>query len=151
MVLIAGIDEAGRGPVIGSMFLVGVMCKEEDLPKLKSIGAIDSKLLTHKKRITLSVKIRKIAKEIKAVRLSPAEIDAAVDGDNGLNLNWLEAEKTAEIINALKPDKAIIDCPSPNIKDYTSYLKRRLTHKKVELVLEHQAERYEIVGAASIV
>ncbi|HLC57149.1 MAG TPA: ribonuclease HII [Candidatus Nanoarchaeia archaeon] len=148
---ILGIDEAGRGPCIGSLFLVGVMCEEEKLPRLKEIGAIDSKLLPHKKRILLAEKIKKIAKEIKAITLSPEEIDSAVEGNDGLNLNWLEAEKTAEIINSLKPDKAIIDCPSNNIKAYTNYLKNRLTHKSVELVLTHKAERFEIVAAASII
>lgn len=149
--LILGIDEAGRGPCIGSLFLVGVLCEEESLSELKAIGAKDSKLLPHKKRISLAEKIKKIAKKVEVIQLTPREIDAAVDGNDGLNLNWLEARKTAEIINTLKPDKAIIDCPSPNIKAYTNYLKGRLAHKSVELILEHKAERFEIVAAASIV
>ena len=34
MVKVLGVDEAGRGPVIGPLIIVGYMCKEEDLPKL---------------------------------------------------------------------------------------------------------------------
>lgn len=149
--MVLGLDEAGRGPCIGSLFLVGVMCEEEKREELRAIGAKDSKLLPHKKRMLLAEKIKKIANKIEVVQLTPSEIDQAVDGDDSLNLNWLEARKTAEILNKLKPDKAIIDCPSPNIKAYADYIKRRLTHKSVELILEHKAEKYEIVAAASII
>lgn len=149
--MVLGLDEAGRGPCIGSLFIVGVVCEEEKLSELKAIGAKDSKLLPHKKRMLLAEKIKKIANKIEVIQLTPQEIDQAVDGHDGLNLNWLEARKTAEILNKLKPDKAIIDCPSPNIRAYADYIKKRLTHKSVELILEHKAEKYEIVGAASII
>ena len=43
-----------------------------------------------------------------------------------LNLNWLEAITTAKIINLLKPEKAILDCPSTNIKAYSDYVKKHL-------------------------
>src|SRR3989344_8774678 len=103
MVLVAGIDEAGRGPVIGSLFIVGILINEEDSARLKSIGAKDSKLLPHKKRILLEKEILKIAKNHKIIKITPSEIDDAVQGHDGLNLNWLEAKKTADIINFLKP------------------------------------------------
>ncbi|MEW6063003.1 MAG: ribonuclease HII [Nanoarchaeota archaeon] len=150
--LVLGIDEAGRGPCIGSMFIVGAMFDERDLAKLKSLGVKDSKLLVHKKRVELAEKIKKIAKKIKIVQVRPREIDKAVESKNGLNLNWLEALKQAEIINELKPDKAIIDCPSPNIKKYGEYLLNLLKNKKIELIVEHKADyKYIPVGAASII
>ena len=49
MVNILGVDEAGRGPVIGSLFIAGVLVDEKDLNKLKNLGVKDSKLLLHKK------------------------------------------------------------------------------------------------------
>lgn len=83
--------------------------------------------------------------------ISPQEIDANVNGENGSNLNWLEANKTVELINMLQPDKAIIDCPSTNTKAYHEYITERLLHKKVKIVTEHKADfKYLIVGAASI-
>ena len=126
-----------KGPCVGSLFLVGAMFNEEDVPKLKEIGVKDSKLLTHKKRKELS-----------------KEIDEAVSDDNGFNLNWLEAKKQAEIINQLKPHKMIIDCPSPNINAYTNYLKKLLDPELLEttqLVIEHRAEKHMPVAAASII
>ncbi len=151
MTLLAGIDEAGRGPIIGSLFIAGILINEEDSARLKTIGAKDSKLLLHKKRITLAKQILKIAKNNKVLNVSPEEIDKAVNGHDGLNLNWLEARKTAEILNYLRPDKAIIDCPSPNTKAYTNYLKKFLNNQDIELIIDHKAERYEVVAAASII
>ena len=154
MIKTLGIDEAGRGPVIGSLFVVGAMFNEEDLPELKSAGIKDSKLLTHKKRKELSKIIERLAVEIKVVQIKPKEIDAAVSDDNGFNLNWLEAKKQAEIINQLKPNKVVIDCPSPNIKAYTDYLKTLIDSKLLEtikLIVEHRAEKHMPVAAASII
>ena len=53
--------------------------------------------------------------------MEPKEVDEALESDS-LNLNWLEAIKFAQIINYLKPDKAIVDCPSPNTRAYKEYL-----------------------------
>jgi len=150
MTLILGLDEAGRGPIIGSLFICGVVFDEKDLDKLKEIGVKDSKLLPHNRRILIAKEIKKIAKKYKIVQIKPEEIDKAVNKKDGLNLNWLEAHKTALIINELNPDKAIIDCPSPNINKYKEYLLNLLKNKKIILILEHKAERHYPVGAASI-
>ena len=124
MVKVLGIDEAGRGPIIGSLFIAGTMFKEEDIEKLRKLGVKDSKLLIHKKREELRKKIEKIAVKYKIIQVKPQEIDEAVESEDHMNLNWLEAHKTAEIINALEPDKAIVDCPSPNLVNYKGYLKQ---------------------------
>ncbi|MBW2977396.1 ribonuclease HII, partial [Candidatus Woesearchaeota archaeon] len=50
MGLICGIEEAGRGPVIGPMVMCGVVMHEKDLSKLDAIGVKDSKLMTPKQR-----------------------------------------------------------------------------------------------------
>ena len=151
MTLVAGIDEAGRGPIVGPLIIAGILINEEDSAKLKTIGTKDSKLLTHKKRIALAKQILKIIKNQKIILVQPNEIDNAVQGHDGLNLNWLEARKTAEIINHLRPDKAIIDCPSPNIKAYSNYLKKFINNQNIEIIVEHKAEKYEPVAAASII
>ena len=147
---VLGIDEAGRGSIIGSLFIVGTLFEEKNIKKLKELGVKDSKLLTHKKRIELTKEIKKLGK-VKVIKILPMEIDNAVDKDDNLNLNWLEAEKTVEIINKLKPDKAIIDCPSVNTSSYKEYIKNRLNFN-VNLVVENKADvKYVESGAASII
>ena len=151
MVLVLGIDEAGKGPVIGSLFMAGILFNERDLPKLKNLGVKNSKLLIHKKRLELEKGILKLSKKHKIIEITPKEIDSAVNSENS-NLNWLEAEKVSEIINSLKPDKAIIDCPSPNLKAYENYILERLKNKKIKLIVEHKADFFHsVVSASSII
>jgi ribonuclease HII len=148
---ILGMDEAGRGPCIGPLIIAGVLINDESETELKELGVKDSKLLTHKKRCMLYGELKEIAEATVVIKVEPKEIDEAVESDS-LNLNWLEAHKQAEIINQLNPDKAIIDCPSPNIRAYESYLRNLLKHKDIELVVEHKADvNYVSCSAASIV
>jgi len=150
MVLVCGIDEAGRGPVIGPMVMAGILIDERDTIKLKNIGVKDSKELSAKKREELYKEITKIVKNYKILIIQPKEIDDALNS-NELNLNRLEAIKTALIINALKPDKAILDCPSTNPRDYVNYLKLFLKNKELKIDAGHKYDsKFIEVGAASI-
>jgi len=155
MTFVCGIDEAGRGPVIGPMVICGVLVKEKDMPKLSSLGVKDSKLLTRNTRKILFEQIKKMVLDFNYVIIPPKEIDNALKS-NHLNLNWLEAEKTAEIINKISKktniNKVIIDCPSNNDKSYIAYILERLINKKLKLIAEHKADLiYPVVSAASII
>src|SRR3989338_1299003 len=149
--LICGIDEAGRGPIIGPMVMAGALIREEDEKKLKAMGVKDSKLLLPKERERLFDGIREIAKDSVILVIGPEEIDDAVQGKDGLNLNRLEAKKTAEILNTLKPNIVYVDCPSNNTSAYNHLLGSQLTFKPKKLITEHKSDtRYVVVGAASI-
>ena len=118
--------------------------------ELKEIGVKDSKLVEPKNREKLYKAILNIIEDYKVIIIPPKEIDEAVLSKEN-NLNKLEAQKAAEIIQYLKPNKVIMDCPSTNIKAYTEYLKSLITIKP-ELVLEHKADLNNVeVGAASII
>src|SRR3989338_3176149 len=131
--------------------MCGVVIKEEDNQKLLDIAVKDSKLLTAKQRNDLYKKILKIGKDFEVIILQPKDIDDAVDSEDGNNLNWMEAQTTAKILNKLNPEKAIIDCPSPNISKYTEYIKKLLNNKDIILVCAHHADRdFPTVSAASI-
>ena len=146
---VLGIDEAGRGSVIGPMCIGGVMIEEKDEKKLKDIGVKDSKLLKREKREELSEKIEGIAENCVVIRISPCKIDS--NKRSGGNLNQLEAMRMADIINLTKPDKAIIDCPDNGGHKFRDYLMSYLEHKDFELVLENKADlNYPVVSAASI-
>jgi len=150
--LICGIEEAGRGPIIGPMVMCGLLVKEEDEQRLVKLGVKDSKLLTAKQRESMFDAIKEIAVKCETIALSPAEIDDAVEKKDGMNLNWLEAKTSAKLINKLKPDKVIIDCPSPNINAYTSFIRELLDNKNVEILAAHHADvKYPIVSASSII
>ena len=60
MVLIAGIDEAARGPIVGDMFLAGAAIDEDKLYLLTGMGLKDSKLLTPKRREELCEELKKL-------------------------------------------------------------------------------------------
>jgi len=149
--LICGIDEAGRGPVIGPLVMCGLLIKEENEQELVRLGVKDSKLLTKNQREFLFGKIKNVSQKYKLIIIDTDEIDKAVNNHNNLNLNKLEARKSAEILNELNPDKAIIDAPSNNIKSYQKYLMKFVENKNIEIVLEHKADvNYPVVSAASI-
>ena len=149
MVIICGVEEAGRGPVIGPMVMCGVLIDEKDSSKLKAIGVKDSKLLTPMQREQLFNKIKEIVKEYEIVIIPASDIDDALESEH-LNLNWLEAITSAKIINKLDPDKAILDCPSTNIKAYSDYVNKNL-NVDVKIIAEHKADvKYPVVSAASI-
>ena len=146
-----GIDEAGRGPVIGPLVIVGYMIQEDKINELDGLGVKDSKLILPEKRKHMIHSLQLLAEDYKVVIVEPKEIDEAVETP-GTNLNWLEADKAIIIINELDPDKVFIDCPSPNVKAFKEYIRERITNDKIELVVEHKADvNYLPVGAASII
>lgn len=147
---ICGIDEAGRGCVIGPLVICGAMIEENKEQTLKELGVKDSKLLTPLQRERLAKELPKHVK-YQLIIIPPAEIDKYVLSETGQNLNWLEADKSIELLHMLNPEKALIDCPSTNTKAYHEYIAERLLAKKLEFKTEHKADsKYLIVGAASI-
>ena len=150
MAKIMGIDDAGRGPVLGPMILAGVLTEEKDNELIKSWGAKDSKLLSPKKRAEIKEKIKSTFKNHLEISL-PFEIDESS------NLNYLEAIKTAMIINELSENqeeeiKVFVDCPSTNIESWSSDVQKLIKNpEKIILICEHKADlNHPIVSAASI-
>ena len=103
--LIAGIDEAGRGPVLGPM-AVAIVATEED-KVLREIGVRDSKQLSSRRRRELSIAIRQSC-ECAVELIEPVTIDRWV-AEGGLNR--LEERAFARLITQLAPTVAFIDSP----------------------------------------
>lgn len=151
--LLMGIDDSGRGPVIGPMVMAGCLINEKTAIEFKKLGVKDSKRLTSKRRELLAKEIKKYALGFEVIIIEPSEIDAR--NGNGLNLNKIEAIKAAEIINSLNNNKKIevsIDCPSPNIEKWQAYLEKHIKNKKnLTLKVEHKADDTHIAcSSASI-
>jgi len=150
--LIGGIDDAGRGPVIGPLVIAGILVDEETLPKLISLGVKDSKLLSPKRREQLAVEILKIVKKYHVVKSSPAEIDKVVENGKKLNrLNRLEARMMAEVIRNLQPDIVYVDASDVSVERFKQQIAEEVPFE-VQIVSEHKADRnYPVVSAASII
>jgi ribonuclease HII len=149
--LVAGVDDAGRGSVIGPLVIAGVLMKKEDIQKLVEMKVRDSKLLSPQRRETLEVEIKKVVEKYAVIRLSPQEIDQVVlTGKKFHRLNRLEAQTMAKIIEVLKPDIAYVDASDVVEERFKEHILECLPFK-VEIVSEHKADRnYPIVSAASI-
>ncbi len=154
---IIGVDDAGRGPLIGPMVLAGVLIKIDDQEVLKEAGVKDSKMLTQEKRLSLESFIKSKSLGYKAVLVPPVEIDEAVL--SGRNLNNLEAVKCAEVIDYLNTEKfrdkeieVIVDCPSPNTNAWRAVLISHIKYSKnLNIKCEHKADaNHPCVSAASI-
>ncbi len=107
---ILGIDEAGRGCVLGSMFLCGFICSAKELPILKKMGVRDSKSFgstdnARDKRALLAKKLKEnFSCQIEEV--SSARIDTFVSQKG---LNQLEREVACTIIDYNPCDRILLD------------------------------------------
>ncbi|MGQ9719915.1 MAG: ribonuclease HII [Candidatus Jordarchaeum sp.] len=147
--LIAGVDEAGRGPILGPIVFAGVLIEEEHIPELTELGIRDSKLLQPSKREILAAEILKLASKVSIKVVSPEEIDEAKA--NSLNLNLLEAHCFADIINQLKPDVTYVDAADVNPERFSQRIKNNLTID-TKLISQHRADcEIPVVSAASII
>jgi ribonuclease HII len=151
-VLIAGVDEAGRGCIIGPLVVAGVLVKEENLHVLRQLGVKDSKLLSPKKREALFNEISRLAEKHHVVKLLPSEIDRAVECKRKLHkLNRLEAQTMTQIINVLKPDEAYVDAADVLEERFKQHIQEGLTIK-AKITSRHKADKiYPVVSAASII
>lgn len=150
--LVAGVDDAGRGCVIGPLIIAGILIEEEDIPKLVQLGVKDSKLLSSRRRETLAVKIKRIVLKHGVIKLPPKDIDKVVQAGRKLHkLNRLEAQTMAKIIELLKPDIAYVDASDVLEERFKQHILELLPFK-AKVVSEHKADRkYPVVSAASII
>ena len=150
--LVAGVDEAGRGCIIGPLVVAGVLVKEENLPVLRQLGVKDSKLLSPKKREALFTEVTRLAEKHHVVKLLPSEIDRAVECKRKLHkLNRLEAQTMTKIINVLKPDEAYVDAADVLEERFKQHIQEGLT-VKAKIISRHKADKlYPVVSAASII
>jgi ribonuclease HII len=150
--LVAGVDEAGRGCVIGPLVVAGVLIADEKLSVLSGLGVKDSKLLSPRKREALFAEISGLAEQRHVVKIAPKEIDCAVESKRKLHkLNRLEAQTMAQVINALNPDEAFVDAADVLEERFKHHIQEGLT-VKAKITSKHKADKiYPVVSAASII
>lgn len=148
---IAGIDEAGRGPMIGPMVICGILVYPNRLHELVDIGAKDSKTLTHKRRLILKEKIEKVTAKIEIRIVSAADIDRL---RKRTTLNEIEVEEFASIAKALNPQEIYLDAADVIAERFGTKIGKLsgIAAKGAIVVSEHKADsKYPIVSAASII
>ena len=150
--LVAGVDEAGRGCVVGPLVVAGIAIKTENLHLLTELGVKDSKLLTAKKRETLYPEIIKLTENHHIIKVPPYLIDRVVRSSRKLHkLNRLEAQTMAKIIETLKPDEAYVDAADVLEQRFGNHISECLTIK-TKIISQHKADRtFPVVSAASII
>jgi ribonuclease HII len=148
---IGGIDEAGRGPMIGPMVVCGVLVDSERLPELERIDVRDSKTLSHSQRLRLKKQIEKIAIKIVIRNVSAHDIDRL---RKKTTLNEIEVEEFAKIAKELQPQEIYLDAADVKAHRFGNKVGSLsgLASKGAVVVSEHKADsKYPIVSAASII
>jgi ribonuclease HII len=145
---VLGLDEAGRGCVLGPLVVGGFVCEDSDVPALEAAGVDDSKALSAKRRVAIRAVLPSLGDSY-LKEVSPQAID-------GGNINTLEEDAFFAIIAETRPDHVIIDAPcNPRaIPAFAARLSSRLRAAGVALpgfTIEPKADaNYAVVGAASI-
>ncbi len=143
--MICGVDEAGRGPVIGPMVIAGV-CAQKEI--IESLGVRDSKKLTPKRREYLAERIREVAEQIVIRVIEPEDID---EMRKNMTMNDIEVEIFAQIISQLKGHVIYVDAADVDEERFAEEIKKRVG-RDIEIVSKHKADAlYPIVSAASII
>ena len=145
--MICGVDEAGKGPVMGPMVVAAVSVKNAKM--IENLGFKDSKLLTPKKRKELFELIKKnyqYAIEI----IEPEKID---EYRRKNKLNILNRKSFEKVISKLNPKIAYVDAADVNEERFGREIKKNLTNDNdTDVISMHKADsKIPVVAAASII
>jgi ribonuclease HII len=145
---IAGIDEAGRGPVIGPMVVAGVLVQDRLCEELLAMGVRDSKKLSSKKRERLVGDILRVVDLQHVETIGADQIDERRKGES---LNRIEAAAMARILDVLRPDIAQVGSVDVVCDRFSSMIIAEMTDPvKIDSV-HHAEDRFPAVAAASII
>ena len=140
-----GVDEAGRGAVIGPMTIAGVRCADTELPE----AVDDSKRLAGGQRRQIGAALA-MARQIEVAycHIQPGTID-----DGRTNLTALTIRGVAEVLRRLaRPgDAVLLDAADVDAARFGRRVAHQLEEPEVSITAEHRADAtYPHVGAASI-
>lgn len=142
--MICGVDEAGRGPVIGPLVVCGVAC-DSDVP-LRQLNVRDSKKLSAERREILVPELEKVCR-YEIIEVPAEEIDAM---RKEMTLNDFEARLFAMVIEKLHPEVAYVDSADVDEHEFKKAILRSLPWE-LDVVSKHGADDlFPVVSAASI-
>ena len=144
-----GIDEAGRGCVLGPMVFGACLVQGSAVVGLRKLGVRDSKKLSAAKRYELADDLPGHVDAWRTVSVEPPELDAESLGEIGKRV-------IVQLAVQYRPDVLVLDAPVPpnGIPRYRQDIQRRLEAAGVhgvEIVAENGADdTYPCCSAASI-
>lgn len=142
---VAGVDEAGRGPVLGPLVVAAVRGPREAFSEM---GVADSKDLSAGERERLDRQVRAVAEAVAVEVLDPGTVDEAV---RGRGLNELELDAFARACQEAGARRVSADACGPDAEAFAGALRRRLP-PGTEVAAAHEADASDpAVSAASIV
>ncbi len=142
---VCGVDDAGRGSMLGPLVIAGISLDKKNIKKLSSLGVRDSKQLSPRIREELYKKILKTVDDYYIAKIPPRFIDASVKLHR---LNHLEAKYMAKVISKLDPDTSYVDSCDVNPARFGKEISK-LSHHKIRSY-HHADSRFVVVSAASI-
>lgn len=145
-VQICGIDDAGRGSMLGPLVIAGISLEKKNLKKLTALGVKDSKKLSSKSREILYKKIIEIVDDYYIAKIPPRSIDASV---NKHLLNNLEAKYMAKVVSKLDADTSYVDSCDVKPLRFGKEISQLSDGRKIKSY-HHADSKFVVVSAASI-
>jgi len=140
-----GVDEAGKGAVLGPMVIAAIGVSDPSV--LDGLGIRDSKLLSPRRREMIFDDLTS-SFSYHVISLLPSDIDAALPE---ISINLLIAEAHAACVTALSSEVAYLDACDVNASRFGAVVSQRIPFS-CTVIAQHGADcSYPIVGAASIV
>ncbi|SDJ35257.1 RNase HII [Halovenus aranensis] len=139
-----GVDEAGKGPVLGSMFVAAVRAEPDVIPA----AVDDSKRLAPARREELADQLREQVDAVSVVEIPVERID-----DPETDMNQLTVDGHAKALDELAQggDHCYLDAGDTNAVRFERRVQTSIG-ADADVRAEHGAdETYPIVGAASII
>ena len=143
---VCGVDEAGRGSMLGPLVVAGISISKSKVNLLKKQGVRDSKKLSPAARERLYKKIIQIVDDHYIVKIPPRIIDKSVSNHS---LNHLEAKYMAKVISKLSPSTAFVDSCDVNSKRFGKEISKLTSNTKIRSY-HHADSKFIAVSAASI-
>ena len=145
MPLILGIDEAGRGPVIGPMTIGGAVIDSARLNELEALKLRDSKKIARNVRTEIFGSLGNFLDGSRVISFEPEELRQ--------NLTQIELNAIVDLIEEFKPGEVYIDAPVPPsaIPAFVELIRKRVSYENLKIVAKNKADDiFPIVSAASI-
>jgi|TARA_B100002019_G_scaffold49042_2_gene41654 ribonuclease HII len=145
--MICGVDEAGKGPVMGPMVVAAVSVENAKL--IENLGFKDSKLLSSQRRLELF----NLIKQNYSYEIEVINVEKIDEYRMKNQLNLLNRKAFEKVISRLNPKVAYVDAADVNEERFGREIKVNLTNPNdTDVISMHKADSMiPVVAAASII